>query len=316
MKQTKISTTISKSNLPSLSAKNRALLEKIAQGEICKKSIKMSHNDICMATERSREFIKDRNKLYKFFKKEKAGPVSEENTARYEEIKSKWNIEEPHYMIIDNMAIDGKSPKFKKSKFAILNHKLPSLFYLEYTTSAQRRILHTDGTLPQLRVRKLNPIEDSSRQLYPFFESSEEGDWCQVHWSIDLSKSDDDLRNTFNQKIKNMKKMVEKDKKRKPKEMLYDPWEVYDLHKSGYSLLEIARKKEGKHYTRGMKTPEYNYRLGAPYKRVQRAFDRAKKMIQAVEDDAHHRTNIEDNRFDKDWLFNSVFLKELSKMYE
>jgi hypothetical protein len=269
-----------------------------------------------MATERSSEFIKDRKKFYKYFEKEKAGPVSEENTTRYEEIKSKWNIEEPHSILIDNMAIDRKSPKFKKSNVAILNHELPSLFYLSYTTSALVRVLHTDGTLPQLKVRKLNPIEESSRQLYPFFAPPEEGDWFQVHWNIDLSKSDDDLRNTFNQKIRNLKKMVEGDKKRKPKEMLYDPWEVYDLHKSGYSLLEIARKKEGEPCSRGMKTPAYNDRLGASYQRVQRAFDRAEKMIQAVEEEAHHRINIQNDRFEKNLSFNLSFLKELSKMYE
>jgi len=314
MKKTKKSTTINKSHLPSLSAKTRTLLEKIAQGEICPKSIKMSHYDICMATERSSEFIKDRKKFYKFFEKEKAGPVSEENTARYEEIKSKWNIEEPHYMIINNMAIDGKSPQFKKSKFAILNHELPSLFYLEYTTSALDRILHTNGTLPQLRVRKLNPIEESSWQLYPFFALPEEGNWYQVHWNIDLSRSDDDLRNTFNQKIRNLKKMVEEDKTRQ-REMLCDPWEVYDLHKAGHTLLKIARQQLGIECRRGEKTPAYNKRLDAAYQSVRRALDRAKKMIKAVEEEAHHIIK-KDDRFDKDWLFKSVFLKELSKMYE
>ena len=313
MKKTKKSTTINKSNLPSLSAKTRALLEKIAQGEICPKSIKMSHYDICMATERSNEFIKDCKKFYKFFEKEKAGPVSEENAARYEEIKSKWNIEEPHYMIIDNMAIDGKSPQFKKSKFAILNHELSSLFYLEYTNSAQGRVLHTNGTLPKLKVRKLNPIEESSQQLYPFFALPEKGNWYQVHWNIDLSKSDDDLRNTFSEKIRNLKKMVEEDKTRKGK-MFYDPWKVYDFHKEGHTLMERARQQSGIEYRRGQPTA-CNGRLDAAYQSVRRALERAKKMIKAVEEEAHYRIK-KDDRFDKDWLFKSVFLKELSKMYE
>jgi hypothetical protein len=315
MKKTKKATTINKSNLPSLSAKTRALLEKIAQGEICPKSIKMSHCDVCMATERSSEFIKDRKKFYKFFEKEKAGPVSEENTARYEEIKSKWNIEEPHYMIIDNMAIDGKSPQFKKSKFAILNHELPSLFYLEYTNSAQGRVLHTNGTLPKLKVRKLNPIEESSQQLYPFFALPEKGNWYQVHWNIDLSKSDDDLRNIFSEKIRNLKKMVEDDKTRQHREMLCDPWKVYDLHKLGHALLEIARQLYGIEYSRGQ-TTAYNERLGAAYQSVRRALDSARKMIKSVEEEAHYRINIQNDRFEKNLSFNLSFLKELSKMYE
>ena len=258
---------------------------------------------------------KTSKKVYKIFEKEKAGPVSEENTARYEEIKSKWNIEEPHYMIIDNMAIDGKSSQFKKSKFAILNHELPSLFYLEYTNSAQGRVLHTNGTLPQLKVRKLDPIiEESSWQLYPFLALPEEGNWYQVHWNIDLSKSDDDLRNIFNEKIRNLKKMVKEDKTRQ-RGMLCDPWEVYDLHKSGHTLLKIARRQLGIECRRGEKTPAYNNRLDAAYQSVRRALDRAKKMIKAIEEEAHYRIK-KDARFDKDWLFKSVFFKELSKMYE
>ena len=64
----------------------------------------------------------------------------------------------------------------------------------------------------------------------------------------------------------------------------YDPWGIYDLRHSGLSLLEIARKLTGKKYTRGQeKSPAYNPKLWPPYKRVERAYKQAVKMIQAAE---------------------------------
>jgi hypothetical protein len=97
---------------------------------------------------------------------------------------------------------------------------------------------------------------------------------------IDMARSEGELLNAFSEKIKAWKKYVPKEVgKRKT---IYDPWDVYDQHKSGLSFSEIARRLSGKDYPRGQKSPAYNEELWPPYKRVKRAYDQAVKMIQTI----------------------------------
>lgn len=101
-----------------------------------------------------------------------------------------------------------------------------------------------------------------------------------VRLKIDLTRSQKELLKAFSEKIKSWTKNISKETKpRKPKE---DPWEIWDLYKKTRSLLAIARQKSGKRYLRGKKTPVYNEELWPPYKRVKRAYDQAKEMIQAA----------------------------------
>ena len=85
----------------------------------------------------------------------------------------------------------------------------------------------------------------------------------------------------------------------------YDKWEIWDLHhltrpvfedgilvreEKPLSLLEIARQKTAKEYTRKTSptadydaTPAYNPELWPPYKRVQAAHNQAVSIIETVE---------------------------------
>jgi hypothetical protein len=47
-------------------------------------------------------------------------------------------------------------------------------------------------------------------------------------------------------------------------------------------LLEIARRLSGNDYPSGERTPAYREELWSPYKRVERAYKKAKEIIQTV----------------------------------
>lgn len=97
---------------------------------------------------------------------------------------------------------------------------------------------------------------------------------------VDLNQTDAVLLKAFQKKIKEWRQGSPKERNKKT---THDPWYIYDLHvKGGISLLEIARKLDGKEYPRGMKSPVYNEDLKIPYMRVTRSFQKAKKMIQEV----------------------------------
>lgn len=99
---------------------------------------------------------------------------------------------------------------------------------------------------------------------------------------IDLLKNTKKIEKKLSQLVRSYKKYVTTDSTRH-KTTIYDPWHIYDLHKSnGLSLLEISRQLHGGTYPRGSKTPAYNYRLWAPFKNVQRAYKQAEKMINNV----------------------------------
>jgi len=98
---------------------------------------------------------------------------------------------------------------------------------------------------------------------------------------IDMARSEGELLNAFSEKIKAWNKIIPKEMRKRKTE--YDPWDIYDENESGLSLLEIARRRSGKDYPRGKRSPSYNEELWPPYKRVTRAYNKAVKMIQAID---------------------------------
>lgn len=101
-----------------------------------------------------------------------------------------------------------------------------------------------------------------------------------MRFKVDMARSETELLNAFSEKIKAWKQHIPKQvRKRKT---IYDPWDIYDQKKSGLSFLEIARRLSGKDYPRGKRGPTYSEELWPPYKRVQRAYSQAAKMIQTV----------------------------------
>jgi len=103
-----------------------------------------------------------------------------------------------------------------------------------------------------------------------------------VRLKIDLTRSKKELEKAFSDKIRSWTKNVSKD--RKPRETKYDPWKIYDLvHDDDLNFSQIALKLHGKNFPRGKRDPSHNEKLWLPYKRVKRAYDQAKEMIQATE---------------------------------
>lgn len=101
-----------------------------------------------------------------------------------------------------------------------------------------------------------------------------------VRLSIDMTKSKGELLSAFTEKLEGWKKYIPKEAGKRKTE--YDPWDVYDQHKSGLSFSEIARRLSGKDYPRGKKSPAYSEEFWPPYKRVKKAYEQAVKMIQTV----------------------------------
>ena len=107
-----------------------------------------------------------------------------------------------------------------------------------------------------------------------------------VRLSIDLNKSERELTKRFKEIIKTVKEELKQDisqGRTTRKKRDYDPWDVYELCKKGLSKNKIARMKSGENYPPGKKnSPIYNPELSAPDKRVDRAYNQAVKMIQAM----------------------------------
>jgi hypothetical protein len=108
-----------------------------------------------------------------------------------------------------------------------------------------------------------------------------EGKCICVRLKIDLTRREKELGKAFVDKLRSWTKGISKDgRSRKTK---YDPWKIYDMkHDESLSLNRIAQKLYGKELPRGKRTPVYTEKLWQPYKRVDRAYAQAKKMIQAV----------------------------------
>jgi len=99
--------------------------------------------------------------------------------------------------------------------------------------------------------------------------------------SIDLNKSDEELKKSFMEIVNCAKEDMYRHGLMKPgvpkgrttrKKREYDPWEIYDLCKKGLSKNEIARMKSGLGGN-----PIDNPDLSTPDKRVDRAYNQAKK---------------------------------------
>ena len=105
--------------------------------------------------------------------------------------------------------------------------------------------------------------------------------------SMDLNKSDKELKKGFLEILKNAKEAMYRRQVVKPgvsegrttrKDREYDPWIIYDLHiNKGLSVPEIARTMKGK----SGNTAHKNNRP-APDKGVNRAYKKAVKMIQGA----------------------------------
>lgn len=101
-----------------------------------------------------------------------------------------------------------------------------------------------------------------------------------IRLKVDMAKSEGELLKAFSAKIKTWKKFIPKETRKRKTE--FDPWEIYDQKQSGLSLVEITRRLSGKDYRRGERCPAHNKELWTPYKRVERAYKQAEKMIQTI----------------------------------
>jgi hypothetical protein len=115
-----------------------------------------------------------------------------------------------------------------------------------------------------------------------------------VRLKIDLHRTEGELTKAFARMIRAWKAFARKHqylpegrarKQTKPSkdgtnQSYYDPWEIYDLCKKGMSLSSIVLNKTG-HIN-----PVYNPEASASYKRVERAYTQAERMIQTVSAEA------------------------------
>ena len=114
--------------------------------------------------------------------------------------------------------------------------------------------------------------------------------------SIDLNKSDKELKECFIKIVNHAKKDMFRDKALNPdvsegrtarKKREYDPWEIYDLHeKEGVPLLEITHRMTGERGVGKENNPAYNEKLDALNKRIVRAYRQAVRMIQVISAEA------------------------------
>jgi hypothetical protein len=107
-----------------------------------------------------------------------------------------------------------------------------------------------------------------------------------LYLKVDLSKTMDTLVHDFKALVKSYQDIIKQSAKSKQERQgttSEDIWEIYDLHtKNGMPLLEIARRLSGNDYPSGERTPAYREELWSPYKRVERAYKKAKEIIQTV----------------------------------
>lgn len=124
--------------------------------------------------------------------------------------------------------------------------------------------------------------------LFPIKEIAEEDfakpqDERYLDLRVDLTEDEETLKKAFTDILERHKPHTRSTRLRGT---TYDKWQIWDLHHlSNLSFLEIARQKSGKNYKRGQeKNPAYNPELWPPYKRVQKAYGQAVKIIAIVED--------------------------------
>lgn len=281
--------------------------------------MKISGYDRRMATERSEKFKRDRKKVIDIFTKEimahrqKPHTIWEipslglriDRTARTEiQLGLRDPREETESM--KNVYIDGMSEEeansFSKEAKA-LQRNLCGKWNLQSFS------LYTDdtGTRFLIEERKNEPIELDFRMGWSFRDDWDSWtfdggavfvkDSVSVCLLIDLSRSERELEQAFSQKVKQWKEQLNSlriragkvDSKKKPRKTTYEPWDIYDLRKFGLSLNQIACRKSGENPPCGQRTPAYNEKLWSPYKRTKNAYDRAVKMIQVIEEEAHRR---------------------------
>lgn len=279
--------------------------------------MEMSEHDRRMATERCKEFIKDREELLKVLVKEIDGIVPIVSLPPPQKQQVPWYMNEMgDYFSDPAMALHEKiCTKWDIQDLCLCNEE-GSLGLIIHEREAVKEVSDVEWA----RLLTTNPQESIAT---PF--SRVKGDCLYIKLRIDLRRSEEELRDAFSRKIMDWKiaRTVGKERpddyytafwkrfaalrlkypdddmfkitrkaikvERKVRATIYDPWEIYNKHQAGKSLLEIARELHGKNYPPGKRSPAYNEKLWAPYKDVRRAYNQAQKMIKAVEEGAHRR---------------------------
>jgi hypothetical protein len=98
-----------------------------------------------------------------------------------------------------------------------------------------------------------------------------------LYLEIDLRDTKKEILKGVERRIAFYKQAVPKDNRRKRQSKVVDIWDVYDLHRSGLNLNQIAKKLSGIR-----DNPSYNETLMNKYKAIERAFDKAQAMIDSI----------------------------------
>lgn len=224
--------------------------------------MKMSEHNRLMATERSQEYIEDREKLLELFMREIKGSVSKKAKVLHENLRRKWDI--------PSLVLRGDG--VGKLHFKMYERGAIDLVAEDEWASIHHRADNNYGNRPLAGIP---------------YRVTADGKYSYVQLRIDLSQNRMELVEAFDKMIKAWKQEHEKTLRKTE----YDPWEIYDMvhNDRPLNLLQIARKLYGKKLPRKKRRPADNKKLWPPYKRVKRAYDQAVKMIKAVEEDAHRR---------------------------
>lgn len=101
-----------------------------------------------------------------------------------------------------------------------------------------------------------------------------------LYLRVDLNKRKQDLMKDFELEIDNFKSLFPKDTSRR-KETTLEPWYIYDLrHHEGLNFAQIARKLSGIDGD-----PNIDEKLGSVYKQCRRAYKKALKIMQELDEE-------------------------------
>lgn len=235
--------------------------------------MKMSEHGRIKATERCPEYVKDQKKFLQFAMKQKSRASSEEQKALYQKLRRKWDIDG---LVISENYIDEETKQPKRK---------PEIKLKMYEREAIEEVSDAEWARIQSIIIP-GFVAGPPYGEIPYRMTM--GNCLFLKLQIDMSRNEEDLGKAFKQIIKASKQQCMA-KKKAAREIIYNPWQIYDQKQAGLSLLAITRKLHGNNYPRGARTPAYNEKLGAPYKAVWRAYKQAEKMIKTVEEDAHRR---------------------------
>lgn len=151
----------------------------------------------------------------------------------------------------------------------------PPVFVKPHKRIKSKRLLFpelSDGRSSEIKTSEFISIHDLYR---PWLR---EGKYLTLE--IDLTKNTEEILGEIKGEIHYFKKYHVHNPKTRVTKTFYLPWKVYDLHKEGKNLSQIARELSGRGgYASG------NPKLMAAYKEVKRAYDKACEMLSQVEKD-------------------------------